>query len=105
MVFGFHGLVFFDGPTRGALDHLVGQGRSGVTFFFVLSGFLLAWSARPGDRARSFYRRRFARIYPAYLSSLVFAGALWAILDPAALRRGILTPFSSSPSSSGASVG
>ncbi|MBF4624218.1 acyltransferase [Clavibacter sp. VKM Ac-2872] len=93
VVFGFHGLVFFDEPTRLALGYLVGQGRSGVTFFFVLSGFLLAWSARPGDRAFPFYRRRFARIYPAYLVSLVFAASLWAILDPAALRRGILTPF------------
>jgi peptidoglycan/LPS O-acetylase OafA/YrhL len=93
VVFGFHGLVFFDIPTQHILGYLVGQGRSGVTFFFVLSGFLLAWSARPGDRAISFYRRRFARIYPAYLVSLLFAGSLWAILDPAALRRGLLTPF------------
>ncbi|MFT2706252.1 acyltransferase family protein [Clavibacter zhangzhiyongii] len=93
VVFGFHGLVFFDEPTRQVLGYLLGQGRSGVTFFFVLSGFLLAWSARPGDRALPFYRRRFARIYPAYLASLLFAAGLWAILDPAALRRGILTPF------------
>jgi peptidoglycan/LPS O-acetylase OafA/YrhL len=93
VVFGFHGLVFFDEPTRHALGYLVSQGRSGVTFFFVLSGFLLAWSARPGDRAVPFYRRRLARIYPAYFASLLFASMLWAILDPAALRRGLLTPI------------
>jgi peptidoglycan/LPS O-acetylase OafA/YrhL len=93
VVFGFHGLLFFDEPTRRALGYLVSQGRSGVTFFFVLSGFLLAWSARPGDRALPFYRRRAARIYPAYLVSLLFAAGLWAILDPSALRRGLLTPF------------
>lgn len=93
VVFGFHGLVFFEGDTLRVLDVLFGQGRSGVTFFFVLSGFLLAWSSRPADRAVPFYRRRFARIYPAYLASLLFAAALWAVLDPASLGRGPLTPF------------
>src|SRR5262245_62142748 len=39
-------------------------GTSGVTFFFVLSGFVLTWSARPGTKIRTFYRRRFARIFP-----------------------------------------
>lgn len=93
VVFCFHALVFFDEDARRVLDVLFGQGRSGVTFFFVLSGFLLAWSARPDDRALPFYRRRFARIYPAYLASLLFAAALWAVLDPTTLRRGLLTPF------------
>jgi peptidoglycan/LPS O-acetylase OafA/YrhL len=93
VVFCFHALVFFDEDARRVLDVLFGQGRSGVTFFFVLSGFLLAWSARPGDRALPFYRRRFARIYPAYLASLLFAASLWAILDPDTLGRGLLTPF------------
>ncbi|MFC7310313.1 acyltransferase family protein [Streptomyces monticola] len=43
------------------------SGGLGVTFFFVLSGFILTWSARPGDPARSFWRRRFAKIVPVYL--------------------------------------
>ena len=33
-------------------------GTSGVTFFFVLSGFVLTWSARPGTRISTRDRRR-----------------------------------------------
>jgi peptidoglycan/LPS O-acetylase OafA/YrhL len=43
------------------------QGVTGVSFFFILSGFVLAWAYRPGDAAGAFYRRRFARIVPAYV--------------------------------------
>lgn len=92
-VFGFHSTVFFEGPTREVLDAVFGQGRSGVTFFFVLSGFVLAWSSRAGDAPLSFYRRRFARIYPAYIVALLLAAALWALRDPSALSKGPLTPF------------
>jgi peptidoglycan/LPS O-acetylase OafA/YrhL len=73
------------------LYHLTGQvgalqpvsamtmfGRSGVTFFFVLSGFVLAWTYvdRP-TRYRVFLWRRFARLWPlvvvtGVLSLLVF---------------------------------
>jgi peptidoglycan/LPS O-acetylase OafA/YrhL len=38
-----------------------------VSFFFMLSGFVLAWTYRQGDTVRAFYRRRIARILPAYL--------------------------------------
>lgn len=41
-------------------------GMSGVTFFFVLSGFILAWTASPNHEARAFYRRRFARVVPLH---------------------------------------
>lgn len=46
-------------------------GYSGVAFFFVLSGFLLAWADRRGSSSPQFYLRRFARIYPAHLLMLV----------------------------------
>ncbi|MET8681283.1 acyltransferase [Streptomyces sp. NPDC004647] len=39
-------------------------GSSGVTFFFVLSGFVLNWTYTAGDRVGAFYGRRFARIWP-----------------------------------------
>ena len=56
-------------------------GYVGVTFFFVLSGFLLAWSARPGASARRFYLRRLARVYPAHLAVLGVV-VLLAAVDP-----------------------
>ncbi|MFD5184818.1 acyltransferase family protein [Streptomyces sp. NPDC058372] len=43
------------------------MGVHGVGFFFVLSGFLLAWGYRPGTPARLFYWRRAGRIWPAHL--------------------------------------
>lgn len=49
------------------LTHYAGLGNTGVTFFFVLSGFVLAWTARQGDRAGHFYWRRFARVWPLHL--------------------------------------
>jgi peptidoglycan/LPS O-acetylase OafA/YrhL len=60
-----------------------GFGTVGVTFFFVLSGFVLVWSTSPELRARRFYRRRIARIYPSYLVMLLAAVALatWTNVD------------------------
>ncbi|WP_165984144.1 acyltransferase [Streptomyces sp. YIM 98790] len=56
---------------------------AGVSFFFVLSGFVLTWSARPEDTAGAFWRRRFVKIYPnhvvawaAALGLMVSAGTL-----------------------------
>ncbi|MQY25985.1 acyltransferase family protein [Nocardia aurantia] len=51
-------------------------GAAGVTFFFVLSGFVICWSARPGTTRRSFYRRRALKIFPTHLAAaLVFVAA------------------------------
>jgi peptidoglycan/LPS O-acetylase OafA/YrhL len=94
-VFGFHGLGFLHGRSHAAMDVLFGAGRAGVTFFFVLSGFVLAWAA--GGRrvdARPFYRRRLARIYPAYAVALVLgAGLLAATQGAGRLRDAWLTPL------------
>lgn len=48
-------------------------GNSGVTFFFILSGFVLTWSFTPSDTAGKFYWRRFARIWPALAVSTAVA--------------------------------
>jgi peptidoglycan/LPS O-acetylase OafA/YrhL len=57
-------------------------GTSGVTFFFVLSGFVLTWSARPQTKVRTFYRRRFARIWPAHAVALLVAVFVFYRFDP-----------------------
>ncbi|WP_433014020.1 acyltransferase family protein [Kribbella sp. CA-294648] len=57
-------------------------GTSGVTFFFVLSGFVLTWSAQPGTKVSTFYRRRFARIWPAHIVALVPAMFVFYRFDP-----------------------
>jgi peptidoglycan/LPS O-acetylase OafA/YrhL len=54
-------------------------GPTGVVFFFVLSGFVLTWAARPGDTGRLFWRRRLVKIYPNHLVTLGAALALMLI--------------------------
>jgi peptidoglycan/LPS O-acetylase OafA/YrhL len=49
-----------------AVGRLASLGYVAVAFFFALSGFVLTWTARPGDTARRFYGRRFARIWPPH---------------------------------------
>jgi peptidoglycan/LPS O-acetylase OafA/YrhL len=60
--------------------YLINAGHVGVSFFFVLSGFILTVSARETDTLPRFYRRRFVKIYPNYLVTfglalVVIAGA------------------------------
>jgi exopolysaccharide production protein ExoZ len=64
-----------------------GRFGAGVDFFFVLSGFIIAWAhwgdiGRP-DRAANYARRRFYRIYPPYWCVLVPLAAAY-FLFPAA---------------------
>ncbi|UEL27777.1 acyltransferase [Pseudarthrobacter sp. L1SW] len=59
---------------------LVGFGYTGVSFFFVLSGFVLAWSARPGDTKRQFYWHRFARVWPLHALTTGIAAVVAVII-------------------------
>ncbi|WP_299952261.1 acyltransferase [uncultured Modestobacter sp.] len=79
VVFLHHSFDLTAGTLREALLVVFGHGRAGVSFFFLLSGFVLAWSMRPGDRAGAFYRRRFSRIWPAYAVAAIAGAAvsLW----------------------------
>lgn len=70
-VFGHHILNLVHVPAP--LEAAMGFGYLGVNFFFVLSGFVLMWSLRPGVDRRTFYWRRFARIYPLHLLTLLLA--------------------------------
>ena len=60
-------------PLPGPIARILEFGDYGVAFFFVLSGFVLTWSSRPGLPLRTFYWRRFARIYPLHFVTLLLA--------------------------------
>ena len=54
------------------LKAFAGIGYVGVSFFFVLSGFILVYTYAGREISlRNYFQSRFARIYPAYLFSLV----------------------------------
>lgn len=68
-------------------------GAHGVAFFFVLSGFVLTWSARPETSVSTFYWRRFARIWPAHMVALMLAIPVF-VGPPADLDSPWVRPFS-----------
>ncbi|MFC5718578.1 acyltransferase family protein [Streptomyces gamaensis] len=90
MIFCFHFVT--EESVSGTVRHLEELkkwtlgGPSAVSFFFILSGFVLAWSARSGDTVVGFWRRRFARIYPSHFVTFLLACVmlLWMgrSLDP-----------------------
>lgn len=66
------------------ISPLVWYGRSGVTFFFVLSGFVLAWTyADAPVSALVFYRRRLARIWPLHVLTTGLSLAVYAAIGAA----------------------
>jgi peptidoglycan/LPS O-acetylase OafA/YrhL len=71
----FHFLVFKIVSSTGWLGQISSIGYIGVSFFFVLSGFILVYTYAGLDTAaRDFWRARFARIYPAFAFSLLLTG-------------------------------
>ncbi|MBT2392082.1 acyltransferase [Streptomyces sp. ISL-1] len=66
-------------------------GRSGVTFFFVLSGFVLAWTY-DGKQvpARVFLWRRFARIWPLLATTTVLSVGAWVALSKAVSAKAVV---------------
>lgn len=68
----------------GPLETLRARGWMGVPFFFLLSGFILAYvyHDRPLDRdgRRRFWWARIARIYPLYLLSLLIYAPILVLL-------------------------
>ena len=80
VVFALHVVVFFPALAYHAVLRLVSQGGTGVSFFFVLSGFVLTWSHREGDSAASFLRRRVARIVPSHVVVWAVTGILLAAI-------------------------
>ncbi|MEV8478328.1 acyltransferase [Streptomyces sp. NPDC051173] len=69
--------VFADPGVVSVLHGLsVNTGQMGVSFFFVLSGFVLTMAARPHDTTRRFLRRRLVKIYPNHFVAFLLAAIL-----------------------------
>jgi peptidoglycan/LPS O-acetylase OafA/YrhL len=91
LVLGFHWL--FRGPASGDqytqfrdFEALAVYGYIGVDWFFVISGFVIAWTAQ-NRSAANFAILRFSRLYPAYVAcmSLTFLLTVlygWQAADP-----------------------
>ncbi|MFM9372918.1 acyltransferase family protein [Streptomyces sp. Da 82-17] len=81
LVFLTHGTMlaaFADSSVQERYAFLAGNaGNLGATCLFVVSGFLLAWASRPGERAAGFWRRRL-RALPAHVAVFALAFAVLA---------------------------
>ncbi|WP_454051191.1 acyltransferase family protein [Cellulomonas sp. Marseille-Q8402] len=78
---------------------------TGVGLFFVLSGFVLTWTARPGTTIGAFATRRLARIFPNHLVALAVGVAVTALVlrtptDPDAVLLGTFLLQAWSPDAS-----
>jgi len=86
LVLAYHALFSFPSASLrlepGPVRSVLGSGYVGVNLFFVLSGFVLAYAYVDGGvmttPARTFWRARFARVYPVYLAGLLVAAPLYA---------------------------
>ncbi|MDB5118126.1 MAG: hypothetical protein JWQ79_3618 [Mucilaginibacter sp.] len=55
-------------------------GREFVIFFFVLSGFSIAYSLSKNNQVLAFYKRRLIRLYPPYILALIWAAFIFFIV-------------------------
>lgn len=72
---------------------ITNAGDTGVSFFFILSGFVLAWSARDNDTVGRFYQRRAARILPLYWLAWIPGAAYAVVVDHAKVANLIPSLF------------
>lgn len=61
--------------------HVTRYGYLGVELFFIISGFVILWSAQ-GKSAASFAVSRFARLYPAFWAAMLLTSACYLLLGP-----------------------
>lgn len=76
IVFGFHVRaqgVLGDNTAAHVVDRIFAGGATGVGFFFILSGFVLTWSAQEADTPRDIWRRRAARVFPNHVIAWIIA--------------------------------
>jgi len=90
-VFLVHVQPVLAGTVLGSLELVVGAaGATGVTLFFVLSGYLLSQPSALRGGTLCYAARRIARIYPVYLTSLV---AMTFLLGAMSVRDGRRSPL------------
>lgn len=66
LVFAHHIVPLFPAGSLGWVDtYICDPGSVGVSFFLMLSGFVITWVRRSDDTVKGFWTRRFARIYPS----------------------------------------
>jgi peptidoglycan/LPS O-acetylase OafA/YrhL len=66
------------GTPSATASQVLELGYVGVSFFFVLSGFVLTWSLSATRTTRRFYWLRFARIWPLHAVTTAYAGLVIA---------------------------
>jgi peptidoglycan/LPS O-acetylase OafA/YrhL len=98
LVFGYHVgtmRLLAEPDHQAVVNWMFSLGLSGVEFFFILSGFVLVWSARDDDRRRDFWRRRLAKIYPNHLVmwAVVLLTGVWVFGDPVNVRAAVENLF------------
>ncbi len=116
-VFFYHAtLLLGPVPPHGPVTPFADQGLStdlatalgnggfiGVSFFFVLSGFVLTWSTRPGEPHSAFLRRRLLKIYPTHVvtwaAAMILFAAAYTPTSAWLSNLLLLHPFSSDPTS------
>ncbi|WP_274564304.1 acyltransferase family protein [Streptomyces spiramyceticus] len=79
---------FADQQVGSALLHITTLGSMAVSVFFILSGFVLAWSARDEDSTPTFWRRRIAKIYPLHIVTFGIAALIIFSLSEPVLPGG-----------------
>jgi peptidoglycan/LPS O-acetylase OafA/YrhL len=99
LVFLTHAMLenfFADPKAQSRLFSVFWQGGwESVGFFFVLSGFVLTWSVRTTETTRTFWRRRFFKIYPNHIVTFIAAAILLVTVSHQAITgwHGLLNLF------------
>ncbi|MCL4791910.1 MAG: acyltransferase [Gammaproteobacteria bacterium] len=68
-------------PWLALAAHITRYGYLGVELFFIISGFVILWSAQ-GKSATSFAVSRFCRLYPTFWAAMLLTSACYLLLGP-----------------------